>query len=320
MTGQVTAPPRKPLPVIVKPIVDELLSSWLHRTAQSYGTSVRDVLTHFGIWPPDLPREIDFYPSLEVRARLAWGLRTNSARIQRAGHPVSFRCANGFIAKAEPLSQCLNCDGRWRARSASGPISRSWYEAWQVSCGFCHRPFHIGSAFTDQKKGPRVPDGLWQDAINGSKLVERYLVGQPCGWLPPRLIWTLTSIPIRSRQRVRVAFGLIVPEASHPAYGALHLSSSKTCRTGNPFRRLAFLAALHRFDQEPHEWLQAFFNAATEMGKAAISKLLLDLPHGIGHELLKINLEYTTQRRELLYACRTIGIVAQTHQAMKSIT
>ena len=53
MIGQVTAPPRKPLPVIVKPIVDELLSSWLDRTAQIYSASARAMLAHFGIGPPD---------------------------------------------------------------------------------------------------------------------------------------------------------------------------------------------------------------------------------------------------------------------------
>ncbi len=89
MTGQVTAPPRKPLPVIVKPIVDELLSSWLARTAHIYSASAQDILTHFGIDPPDSSRDIDFSQPPEVRARLAWGFRTTAARIHRAGHPVS---------------------------------------------------------------------------------------------------------------------------------------------------------------------------------------------------------------------------------------
>jgi hypothetical protein len=309
MTRHLAAPPRKPLPVIVQPIVDEILSSWLARTAHIYSASGQDILTHFGIDPPDSSRDIDFSQPPEVRARLAWGFRTTAARIHRAGHPVSIRRSKELIGIAVPFSRCRDCNKRSRAGSEIQPISRSWYEAWRVSCGFCRRPFHIGSAFADRTKGiPLVPDGLWSDAVDGSKLFERYLVGRPCGWLPPRLIWTLASTPIRSRSHARVAFGLIAPEASHPAYGTLHQSPSRTCRTRNPFKRLALMAALHRFDQKPHEWLQAFSGAATESGRAAISKLLHELPDGIGHKLLRRNPGNTTLRRDMLYACQAVEL------------
>ena len=64
-----------------------------------------------------------------------------------------------------------------------------------------------------------VPDPLWRDAVKGSELFERYLLGRPCGWLPPRLIWSLASLPVRRRRRMQTAFELIVPEASAPAFG-----------------------------------------------------------------------------------------------------
>lgn len=51
-----------------------------------------------------------------------------------------------------------------------------------------------------------------------------------------------------------------------------------------------------------------FLDAATDAGKVAISKLLLDLPHGIGHELLRRNPGNTTLKGELLYACQTIEL------------
>jgi hypothetical protein len=293
----------------VKPIVDELLSSWLDRTARTYSTSARDVLTHFGIDPPDSMREIDFFQSLEVRNRLAWGLRTTAARIRSAGHPVSLGRSKELVRITVPLSKCLGCGKRQRAINEIQPICRSWYEAWRVSCGFCRRPFHIGSDYTDRTTdAPLVSDVLWEDAVHGSKLFDRYLVGRPCGWLPPRLIWMLASTPIRSRSHTRIAFGLIVPEAFHPAYGSLHEFPSQTCRTRNPFKRLALLAALYRFDREPHEWLQAISNAATELGQAAIAKLLRELPDGIGHELLRINPENTTLTRDPLYACQAIEL------------
>jgi hypothetical protein len=305
MRGQVAAQPAKPLPVIVKPIIDELLSSWLKRTGHFYGVTTRDVLMHFGFEPPDSLRQIDFAQPLEVKARLAWGLRSTVARIQRAGHPVSIWRANELVALAGPLSRCPACDRRGRTDGPSQPISRSWYEAWRVACGFCRRPFHFGSDASDQEDCPHVPDGLWQDAVEGSKLFERYLVGQPCGWLPPRLIWMLASAPIHSRDGLRVGFGLIIPEASHSAFGTLHRVPARICRTENPFKRLALLAVVHRFNQDPQGWLQTFSEAATEAGRAVMCRVLNKLPSTISDALLEEIPENTTLRRELLYACQS---------------
>ena len=151
---------------------------------------------------------------------MAWGLRTTAARIRRAGHPVSIGRSKELVGITVPMSRCLACGKRRRAGNEFQPISRSWYEAWRVLCGFCRRPFHIGSGYADRtKEAPLVSEGLWDDAVRGSKLFDRYLVGRPCGGLPPRLIWALASTPILSRSHARVAFGLIVPEASHPKYG-----------------------------------------------------------------------------------------------------
>ena len=77
MTVALGSAPSKPLPIIVRPIVDELLSSWLRRTAHIYSASAVDVLTHFGIHWPDPLRQADFAQSARIKARLAWGLRTN---------------------------------------------------------------------------------------------------------------------------------------------------------------------------------------------------------------------------------------------------
>ena len=121
--------------------------------------------------------------------------------------------------------------------------------------------------------------------MDGSQLFEHYLLGQPCGWLPPRLIWSFASIPIRRQSEAQIAHGLILPEASGPAFGRLHGSPATTCRTANPFKRLALIAAVHRFNKDPVGWLQAFSNAATAAGKAAIANLLSTLPNAIAERM-----------------------------------
>jgi TniQ len=185
--------PSKPLPIIVRPVVDELLSSWLRRTAHVYRVTAADVLAHFGIDWPDPLRQADFAQSARIKARLAWGLRTTAERIQRAGHPVSAWRANELVAIDIPFSRCTACERAWSSSSpVLRPCSRSWYEAWRVKCGFCGRPFHLGgSPSRSSLDAVLVTDRLWRDAVDGSDIFERYLLGRPCGWLPPRLIWSL---------------------------------------------------------------------------------------------------------------------------------
>jgi len=311
MRTHVGEPPAKPLPVIVKTIVDELLSSWLRRTGQIYGVSARDVLRHFGVTPPEALRLMDFAQPLEIKARLAWCLRTNVTRIRRASHPVSIKRSIGHIAIEAPFFNCLTCARKRQTNVPCHPVSRSWYESWRIACGFCGRPFHLGPRPSNHAMElPPVPDNLWQDAVAGSKIFECYLGGEPCGWLPPRLIWALASIPISSRSGARTGFGLIILEACHAAYGGLHQSPASTVRTKNAYRRLGLLAVLHRFNQNPARWIQAFSDAATEAGKAAISALLDDLPDAVGDALHEETAAHTTLRRGLLYACQA----AELHQ------
>jgi len=307
MKGQVGPPPAQPLPVIVKPFIDELLSSWLSRTGHLYGISTRDLLGHLGIEPPVSLRHVDFAQPPAVKARLAWGLRTTTPGIQRVGHSVSLCRAYELVAITNPLSRCPTCDREWRNEPVR-PLSRSWYEAWRIACGFCHRPFHRGADIHGQGKQPFVPESLWQAAVHGSKLFDRYLLGRPCGWLPPQLILKLASAPIRSAKDCYVGFRLIVPEAAHPAYSRLHTAPTSTCRTTNPFKRLALLGTVHRFNQDPQGWLRTFSEAATQEGRATISAILAELPHAISAALLEQPPADTTLRRELLYACQTIEI------------
>lgn len=107
----------KPLPIIVKPIVDELLSSWFQRTAHVYRVTAVDVLAHFGIVWPDPLRQADFAQSARINSRLAWGLPTTASRIQRAGHPVSAWRANELVAIDVPFSRCAACEEAWSSIS-----------------------------------------------------------------------------------------------------------------------------------------------------------------------------------------------------------
>jgi hypothetical protein len=148
--------------------------------------------------------------------------------------------------------------------------------------GVLARTIHLGaSSSPPNPDAALVTDRLWRDAIDGSELFERYLLGRTCGWLRPRLIWSLASIPVRRRRRLQMAFELIVPEASAPTFGIRQATCATTCRTINPFRRVAMMAVVQRFNQDPRGWLRKFLSSATATGRTAIARLLSTLPDGI---------------------------------------
>src|SRR5579872_4104018 len=48
-----------------------------------------------------------------------------------------------------------------------------------------------------------------------------------------------------------------------------------------PFRRVAMMAAVQRFNQDPLGWLRKFSSSATVAGRTAIARLLSTLPDAI---------------------------------------
>jgi hypothetical protein len=78
-----------------------------------------------------------------------------------------------------------------------------------------------------------------------------------------------------------MAFELIVPEASAPAFEMRRTTCVTICRTINPFRRVAMMAVVQRFNQDPCGWLRKFSSSATAAGRTAIARLLSTLPAAI---------------------------------------
>ncbi|WOJ91178.1 hypothetical protein RZS28_07870 [Methylocapsa polymorpha] len=282
MTWTLADPPAKPLPVILKPLRDELLSSWLQRTACFYSVSAHDLLVQFGVAPTTQIRTIDFDLPASVQHRLSWCLRTNTLRIRNMCHSIPIVRAQRFVAISEAVSRCATGDLRWQGNPTTRPIFRSWFESWQISCGVCRRPFHIPQSRNVEAKAiKKVPETLWQDAMAGSALFAQYISGKPCGILPPKIVWLLASAPMRRHDGGGTGFRLIVPESSRPVFEAIHSSPPTTIRTKNPFKRLTLLAAFHRFDQHPAAWVGELAEAATEAGRRAIFAVLENLPSTI---------------------------------------
>ena len=119
--------PRRPLPVVVKPVNDELLSSWLPRLARFYGVEPTTLLSHMGIAPTAHLRGIDFAPPPEVKDRLAWRLRTTPFKIQRHCHAGRAAWPFDIVNMYKPKLPCPMCARPAGAAAKTGIRSRSWF-------------------------------------------------------------------------------------------------------------------------------------------------------------------------------------------------
>jgi hypothetical protein len=295
------------LPVLVNYTGDELLSSWLRRTAQLYEVSPQGLLIHFGITPPDPLRLIDFALPTEVQTRLHWCLRTNVQRMRQACHPASASFARNLVAMAEPISYCFVCNPKGQGAPKALNISKSWFESWRVACGRCGRPFHLHPTEPHKIDNlPRVSDELWTDAQAGSAIFTWYLAGKPCGPLPPQLTWRLISAVPPRANGYRTGFGRMVPESLHPAFGTIHQSPVTSIRTENHFKRLALLAALQRFNERPKAWIEDLTETATQAGRATILGLLDSLPDKLRETLTPYSHATSSLPENFLYASHEV--------------
>ena len=152
---------RRPLPITVTPVPDELLSGWLSRLAALNHCKVADLLAHIGIdakYAAALDRDID---------RLAAHRISVAARIYPA-----FVLSMTFAAMPEaemrltaqvPFQACPNC-------ADCGLELRHWRRAWAFDCQICGARL-LPKA--DRQQDAAVSEKLVHRARHGAGVLER---------------------------------------------------------------------------------------------------------------------------------------------------
>ncbi|MBG0792240.1 TniQ family protein [Methylocystis sp. H62] len=169
----------RPLPVVLKPVDDELLSSWLARHATYYGISG----PFFANWLMPGTRNLsllDYRLGLAQVARLSEKLRCDPlALIAMTFIDTPAGCAE-LICRNRAPQICRPCADRHARDGASGAVPKHWRKAWRVTCPACGAPLSDTSERPDTGETLRDTSpfaDVWKEAVAGETIVERFLHG-----------------------------------------------------------------------------------------------------------------------------------------------
>jgi transcription elongation factor Elf1 len=127
--------PINSLPVVLEPLPDELLSSWLARHATFYEVGNRRLLSHLGLEAPCV-EALDSGPSLAQQIALADCFRCEPARIAAMTHAEACNDVRRLIRRAPPAQRCPTCTGP-DVTSNTVPVLKSWVQGWRITCRAC---------------------------------------------------------------------------------------------------------------------------------------------------------------------------------------
>ena len=169
----------RPLPVILRPVVDELLSSWLVRHAAYYGVTG----SFFAKWLMLGTRNLsalDHRLGLAQVARLSEKLRCDPITLIA----MTFVDAPGrsaeSICRGRAPQICRACADGHAREGASGAVPKHWRKAWRVTCPACGAPLSDTNERPDAHETllDTSPFGrLWPEALAGEAIIERFLRG-----------------------------------------------------------------------------------------------------------------------------------------------
>jgi hypothetical protein len=200
------------LPVVLAPVTDELLSSWISRHADFYGIPSVIMLQHCLLGAGSL-RTTDLHLTEKQAIRLAHMLGTEPTVVRGMSFANMSPRAHRMLA-AKPIQSCSACmSGRdQKVRTA---IRRNQFFGWRLTCPLCGNLLHEGKK--DESPSPFRRHAI--AALDGEKLIDDEAKGFARTWAPPSEIARLLMMrripkvlsPDISFERFRV-LGAVIPE------------------------------------------------------------------------------------------------------------
>ena len=197
----------KSLPVVLKPVEDELLSSWIARHGEYYSVGPLAMLRHC---LPDANslRAADLRLSSEQAARIAHIFHSTPAEIRRMSHADIPKDAAQLLAP-KAVQTCPSCAQEHERRNASAARLRSSLEGWRITCRIC------GSTLVelDEQGQPHSQERvatfahLWRETLHGQNLFENAILNNSWPWASPIHILRLLLVR-RSCKSVGLSGGI----------------------------------------------------------------------------------------------------------------
>jgi hypothetical protein len=127
----------RPLPVILPPLIDELLSSWINRHAAFIGISGMRLLRHSDI-EVQAVRDLDLTLTAHHAVLLAEIFRSSPYLIRSMAQSRHGTMRNELLAINQPSQICPPCSNVHAANFVTrGARLRSWMEGWRIICPVC---------------------------------------------------------------------------------------------------------------------------------------------------------------------------------------
>jgi hypothetical protein len=147
----------QPLPVVLRTVADELLSSWLVRHAAYYGVTASFFAQWLMLGTCNLSA-LDHRLGLGQVARLSEKFRCDP--ITLIG--MTFVDAPGrsaeLICRGRAPQICRACADRHAREGVSGAVPKHWRKAWRVTCPTCGAPLGDTNERPDARETPALSD------------------------------------------------------------------------------------------------------------------------------------------------------------------
>ena len=209
------------LPVVLKPIADELLSSWLARHAAYYGVTGPFFAKWLMLGTSNLSA-LDHRLGLAQLTCLSEKFRCDPVTLIAMTFIDAPAGSSELICRNRAPQICRPCADRHAREGASGAVPKHWRKAWRVTCPACGTPLSDTSERADNSETLRDTSPfqvLWPEALAGEEIIERFLRGDGVFEYSPialmRALLVQTWRPYGSNGRdpsVGWALGTIFPE------------------------------------------------------------------------------------------------------------
>jgi hypothetical protein len=127
---------RRGLPIVVNPIADEVLSSWLTRIAQDYFVPPRSLLTHMGLSVPSVER-LDVSLTFGQAIAISGFVHRPPDAILAMRHVRLPRDCQKLVRLKHPQQTCRSCALQHKRDGAATAVLKSWMQGWRVTCRTC---------------------------------------------------------------------------------------------------------------------------------------------------------------------------------------
>ncbi len=173
---------KKQLPVVLPPVPDELLSSWIARHADYYNVSSRAMLRH-AIPDARSIQMADGHLTGEEGKLLAHIFRREPSEVCRMTFTNVQNSARCLIAVGA-IQTCQGCAAGQPDSGAVLPILRSWRLAWRITCPVCGSHLRAMGQGSDAGSADD-PLASWEDAVHGERLLDDFAERGVKTWASP---------------------------------------------------------------------------------------------------------------------------------------